>query len=1036
MATHKRLAQVVLIRAMLVLTILLAVVWMPGSVAQGAATLTVTTTGDTVSCGTPCSLRGAIAVAGSGDTIDIPAGTYTLTLDAELNINKTLTINGAGSGDTIIQGAIFSADATSRVFNIMVSGDNVTISWVTIRHGKVSGGSQADFGGGIHNGGTLVLNNSSISGNSAGFGGGIYNGRTLVLTNSTISGNSASSYGGGIWNNSAGSLNVTESVITDNSAGSGGGLRNDGTLSLANSTITGNSASNGGGIYNPGIITLINTTVRDNTGGYGGGIHNGGTLTLTNSTITGNSANSGLAGRGGGIVNSSNGTVRLTNSTVSANTATELGGGIWDNGGTVSLTNTTISGNTATEAGGGIHNSGSLTLSNSTITGNLVETGRSGGIRKDSGTTKLLNTIIAGNTAPTAPDCSGIPTSLGHNLIGNDTGCGFALVTGDLVNVGPLLSPLQDNGGSTLTHALLPGSPAIDAGDDSVLGPPHNLTTDQRGIPRLVGAHVDIGAYEAEPVLPDFVVNSMGDGGDISPGDSVCQTVTGNCTLRAAIMEANSLAGVDTIAFSIPGAGPHTIQPTLDLPKITDPVIIDGYTQTGATPNTNPMTTGSNAVLKIELDGTKVVSGGQSGLLILAGSSTVRGLAINRFASMGIMDFENGGNTIEGNFIGTDVTGTISRGNGQSGVWVSTSNNTIGGTTPAARNVISGNNVRGVMIVETGNIVQGNFIGTDVTGAFDLGNSNSGVFISATSGNIIGGTVAGARNLISGNDNAGVSLTNGSTGNTVQGNFIGTDVTGTLAVGNRYDGVEVENAPNNLIGGTTAGAGNVLSGNHSGIYIGGNGATGNLVQGNFIGTDFSGTAALANVGDGIELRFTSGNSIGGAADGAANTIAFNGGDGVAVFSGVDNAILPNSLFSKVGLGIDLIPNGVTPNDAGDGDTGANNLQNFPVLTSATSGSTTVVGTLNSKANTQFRIEFYSNSACDPSGYGEGETFLGSTDVNTDGNGNASFVFNSSASVPVGYFITATATDPNNNTSEFSQCMQVLPNTPRWPMLRQ
>ena len=134
------------------------------------------------------------------------------------------------------------------------------------------------------------------------------------------------------------------------------------------------------------------------------------------------------------------------------------------------------------------------------------------------------------------------------------------------------------------------------------------------------------------------------------------------------------------------------------------------------------------------------------------------------------------------------------------------------------------------------------------------------------------------------------------------------------------------------------------------------------------------------------------------------------------------------------LGIDLIPDGVTPNDAGDGDTGANNLQNFPVLTSITSSSsnTTTVGTLNSAANTQFRIELFSNSACDPTGYGEGETLIGSTNVTTDGTGNAGFTFNSSASVPVGHFITATATDPNNNTSEFSQCMQVpapVPNSP-------
>ena len=121
---------------------------------------------------------------------------------------------------------------------------------------------------------------------------------------------------------------------------------------------------------------------------------------------------------------------------------------------------------------------------------------------------------------------------------------------------------------------------------------------------------------------------------------------------------------------------------------------------------------------------------------------------------------------------------------------------------------------------------------------------------------------------------------------------------------------------------------------------------------------------------------------------------------------------------------------MTPNDAGDGDAGANNLQNFPVLTSATSGSTTIEGTLNSASNTQFRLEFFANTACDPSGFGEGETFLGSTDVTTDGSGNASFTVTFPATVPVGQFITSTATDPDNNTSEFSQCIDVVETTAR------
>ena len=170
---------------------------------------------------------------------------------------------------------------------------------------------------------------------------------------------------------------------------------------------------------------------------------------------------------------------------------------------------------------------------------------------------------------------------------------------------------------------------------------------------------------------------------------------------------------------------------------------------------------------------------------------------------------------------------------------------------------------------------------------------------------------------------------------------------------------------------------------------------------------------------GIWLNLAEGNTISG------NIIAFNGGDGVFVLEATENAILSNHIFSNSDLGIDLSPDGVTPNDAGDTDTGANNLQNFPVLTSATTGSsTTIEGSLNSTPDMDFRLEFFSNSACDPSSHGEGETFLGSASVTTNGSGNASFSITFPHTVPVGYFITATATDPNNNTSEFSQCMQV------------
>ena len=220
-----------------------------------------------------------------------------------------------------------------------------------------------------------------------------------------------------------------------------------------------------------------------------------------------------------------------------------------------------------------------------------------------------------------------------------------------------------------------------------------------------------------------FTVTSEGDGGDINPGNGVCDDGTGNCTLRAAIEEANAIAGKDTIKFGIPGAGVHTIQPSTGLPDIFDSVVIDGYTQPGASPNTNPINLGSNAVLMIEIDGTN--AGDFDGLSIISGNSIIRGLVINQFSRDGFYVAIRGGNRIQGNFIGTDVSGTVAQGNGNSGVDIGTSDNIIGGTTAHGHNVISGNMGAGIFITtsnETGNLVQGNYIGTDLTGTVAVGN--------------------------------------------------------------------------------------------------------------------------------------------------------------------------------------------------------------------------------------------------------------------------------------------------------------------------
>ncbi|MEG4348662.1 SdrD B-like domain-containing protein [Microcoleus sp. LAD1_D3] len=390
------------------------------------------------------------------------------------------------------------------------------------------------------------------------------------------------------------------------------------------------------------------------------------------------------------------------------------------------------------------------------------------------------------------------------------------------------------------------------------------------------------------------------------------------------------------------------------------------------------------------------------------------------------------GNTVLGNFIGTDINGTADLGNVGFGVAIQNApNNTIGGNTAGARNIISGNNAFGVLIqntpatsnAATGNTVLGNFIGTDVNGTADLGNTLTGVLIQDAAGNTIGGTAAGDRNIISGNDGFGVQILNANaTLNSVLGNYIGTNAAGTAALPNTI-GVVVDNAPSNTIGGSVAGAGNIISGNSSpnaglGVQITGASATGNTLRGNFIGVAANGTSPLGNSSIGVQITAAAtNNAIGGTAAGEGNIIANNGNIGVAIASGIGNSIQNNSIFANVGIGIDLGNDGITANDPGDADTGANNLQNTPVLTTATAsaGSVTVAGTFNSTPSTPFTLQIFANTSPGT----QGQTFIASIPVTTDAAGNAAFNQTFPAAVTAGQLITATATDAVGNTSEFS-----------------
>lgn len=444
---------------------------------------------------------------------------------------------------------------------------------------------------------------------------------------------------------------------------------------------------------------------------------------------------------------------------------------------------------------------------------------------------------------------------------------------------------------------------------------------------------------------------------------------SGPGSLRQAILDANANAGADTIVFAIPGSDPNCdtngvceIRPLTDLPLITDTVTIDGYTQSGAQVNTDPKN--SNAVLKIILLGNLDSSFTHAGLFITASNCIVRGLAIGLFEDAILVEGASGV-AIAGCFLGTDETGLLPEDNNRGVSAIGAANVVIGGTDPADRNVISSNAAVGIDLEGCdGAEVQGNLIGPRANGIGALGNG-SGIY-AASSGAVsvtIGGPAAGAGNVISGNDQNGVTLA--------------------------------------LAAGSAA-----------------------LVQGNLLGTDPFGSLPLGNVFAGIRIA-GSGAHIGGLGVGEGNLIANNGTAGVDVDNSASGVtIRGNSILANAGLGIDLGFAGVTPNDAGDVDSGANGLQNYPIIVSAqpVAGGIRIQGVLHSKASSTYDLDFYSNGGClhRAGEFLQGKTPLGTTQVVTDVNGNVAFDVTIPGTIVLGDRVSATATDASGNTSEFSQ----------------
>jgi hypothetical protein len=691
----------------------------------------------------------------------------------------------------------------------------------------------------------------------------------------------------------------------------------------------------------------------------------------------------------------------------------------------------------------------------------------------------------------------------------------------------------------------------------------------------------------------------------------------GGGSLRSAIVRANQQPGADTIRFGIADAGPHTITLAANLPPITQPVTIDGYTQPGSTEASDTdvavpqvVIDANAASVGLELatndsvvrglvvqkaagplvadgirvwgdrnriegnfvgtgaDGAADGSGNEGDGVQISGHDNVVGgtgpedrnvLADNDDAGVRIPFSSDTGNVIENNLIGADATGTQPAGN-HDGVAIAGEDNLVGGATPEARNVIADNWV-GVRLTGDANRVEGNAIGTDITTTARLQNE-TGVWIESDD-NQIGGSAAGAGNVISGNDGYGVLVQLGA-GNRLEGNLIGPDGNGEPLVdgADQQGGVRLVSSYT-VVGGAADGASNVISGNGTGLevagdlndvlgnkvgtdadgetalpntfsgilvtgdrnlvggpdageanVVSGNGADGievrvgdlanpvvpwgNRLIGNLIGTNAGGEAALPNGSDGVELSDAMWNQIGGEQTGEGNvisgnaghgvrietvqtgnadlnlivgneigtnrsgvaglgngdsgvyiedgndnwvgtqngpnTIAFNGGDGVSVETSVNNSIIANSIYDNTDLGIDLDDNGATPNDISDLDTGANDLQNYPVINFAsqtTNGSlvsTTVNWSLQSVPSTEYRIEFFASPRCDDPDAGQAKTFLGAREVITTAGGVAGALATVLKTPPnSGGQITATATNIDNpagspeETSELSPC---------------
>ena len=560
-------------------------------------------------------------------------------------------------------------------------------------------------------------------------------------------------------------------------------------------------------------------------------------------------------------------------------------------------------------------------------------------------------------------------------------------------------NPCPDGAADTPNEASdLNGDGCIDIADLQILAAQPGSSADEAAVQAAAGQ--------------TFTVNSTADAPDSNIGNGICATASGECTLRAAMAEANTQLGPNTVAFNIPGSGVHTIQLNSALPTLYDEtggVLIDGYTQPGSSVNTDPLA--SNAQIKIELRGKGHYS--FNGFVVTSPNNTIRGLALYDLYN-GIRLYEDGAsrNLIVGNFLGTDADATFQApsdwgaGHGVHAI-SGASFNRIGTPDPADRNVISGNAYVGIRIDNEnsdGNVIQNNIFGLTPDGNANLSNGKMCVDIQwGPSNNIVGGTDPGQRNVCSGHVYAGFDLShNTSTSNNyIVGNYVGTDVTGTQAFSWTANGDGIifkDDVFNNHV------YENVVAGNNNnGIWHKHDYTGRNYVYNNRVGVSADGSP-LPNKGWGMYMR---GHDF---VIGPGNVFANNNRGGIYLTDKDSdrNTFKQNSFYDNGGLGIDLAPGGVSSNDSGDGDNGPNQELNFPEIVQASTAQ--VSGT----ACDDCIVEVYIADA-GAGEYGEGKTFIGS--AMADGSGNFALAVNG---LYGGQAVTALAIDGEGNTSEFSQ----------------